>query len=132
MMEWWGRYVGLPFLDGGRDLSGLDCWGLVRMVYAERLGVALPEYGEISAKDLVRVARAMEVGKNDGWQTVSVPQALDVALMRSGQGGRLVVHVGVMVDNRRVLHVEQATAAVVVPVSHFSVAGRIMGYRRLM
>ena len=127
-MDWFAPYVGLPFGDGPGQLT---CWGLVRRVYADRAGVDLPAYGEISAKDLIRVARAMAAAKDDGWLAVSVPQALDVALMRSGRGGAAVVHVGVMVDNARVLHVEAASAAVVVPIRHHSIAGRIVGYRRL-
>lgn len=131
-MVWWSEYVGLPFQDGGRGPHVYDCWGLVVRIYRDQLGVTLPSYGEISARDLVRIARAMEAGKDDGWQEITSPKALDVVLMRSGRGGQRVVHVGVMVDAQRVLHVEEAAAAAVVPVAHFSVAGRIIGYRRLL
>lgn len=130
MTGWWAQYVGAPFAAGGRGPQ-YDCWGLIVAIYRRHLGIVLPDYGEISAHDLARVAREMATGKDgDGWRPVDVPQAFDVALMRSGRGGRLVVHVGVMVDGRRLLHVEAASAAVVVPVTHISVAGRIMGYRR--
>ena len=125
-MNWWAQYVGIPFGDGPGELH---CWGLVRAVYLDRLGVDLPAYGEISAHDLLRAARAMAAGKDDGWREVTDIQALDVCLMGSV---RLVVHVGVMIDSRRLLHVQEASAAVVVPVTHISVAGRIMGYRRLI
>jgi cell wall-associated NlpC family hydrolase len=130
-VTWWASYVGTPFRDGGRGQDGLDCWGLVVACYRDILGVELPGYGEISARDLARVARAMSTGKDDGWRPVDDPVAMDVALMRAGNGGRLVVHVGVMVDRDRVLHTEAGTAVVVVPVKHFSIAGRIAGYRRL-
>ena len=129
-MDWWLKWVGLPFEDGGRGPHSYDCWGLLRAVYAERLGVDLPSYGEISARDLARIARAMEAGKDDGWQECG-PAPLAAVLMRSGRGGQRVVHVGVMADERRLLHVEEAAAAAVVPITHFSVAGRIVGFRRL-
>lgn len=131
-MDWWHRYIGLPFQDGGRGPHVFDCWGLVRDVYARELGVVLPSYGEISAHDLVRVAREMSAGQDDGWWLIGTPAPFDVCLMRAPRGRAAVVHVGVMVDGRRVLHIEAATAAVVVPVTHFSVAGRVMGYRRRM
>lgn len=131
MSDWWGRYVGLGFADGGRGPLSYDCWGLVRAVYADRLQVDLPSYGEISAHDLVRVARAMGGAKDAGWLAVTEPRVFDVALMRSGRGGCQVVHVGVMVDSFRVLHTEPATGAAVVQLAHRSVAGRIVGYRRL-
>ena len=124
------KSVGTPWISGGRDWSGWDCWGCVRLCYRECLGVDLPSYGEISARDLARIARQMETAKDDGWRQIGTPRALDVVLMRSGRGGARVVHVGVMVDANRLLHVEEAAATAVVPVTHFSVAGRIVGYRR--
>lgn len=127
-LNWWGRYIGIPF---GETDGALTCWGLVRRVYSDILSVELPAYGEISARDLVRVARAFSAGQDDGWSSVATPESLDVALMRSGRGGRLVVHVGVMADARRVLHVEEGAATAIVPITHFSVAGRIIGFRRL-
>jgi cell wall-associated NlpC family hydrolase len=121
MTAWWGKYIGLPYADA-------HCWELVRRVYQDRMGVDLPSYGEVSARDLVKVARTMADGAaGDGWLPVAIPQALDVALMR---GRHHVWHVGVMVDPANVLHTEIATGAVVVPVSHPMVRGRITGFRR--
>lgn len=128
-MDWTGAYVGLPF---GAGAGAVTCWSLVARVFAEQRGVALPAYGEISARDLLRIARAMRDGSGvaDGWLKVVAPQAFDVCLMRGPQGGAAVVHVGVMASASRLLHVEEASAAVVVPVRHFSVAHRIAGFRR--
>lgn len=126
-MDWYAKYIGLPFGEGQGEVT---CWSLVARIYRECLAIDLPAYGEISARDLVRVARTMEARKDDGWQAVTDPQAFDVCLMRAPRGGAVVAHVGVMIDAQRVLHVEAASAAVVVPVKHFTVAGRILGYRR--
>lgn len=126
-MSWWAPYVGLPFGEGKGEVT---CWSLVALVYRDCLGIDLPLYGEISARDLVRVARTMEARKDDGWHLVAEPDCFDVCLMRAPRGGSVVAHVGVMVDGQRVLHVEAASAAVVVPIRHFTVAGRILGYRR--
>lgn len=131
-MSWWGAYVGLPFVDGGRDRAGCDCWGLVRLVYRDCLGIDLPSYGEISARDLIRVARAMGDGQAAPcWAAVeAVPVPYDVVLMRARGASRSVAHVGVAVDAARVLHTEAGRGAAVVPLSHISVAGRIVGLRR--
>ena len=126
-MDWYAKYIGLPFGEGQGEVT---CWSLVARIYRECLAIDLPAYGEISARDLVRVARTMEARKDDGWQAVNDPRAFDVCLMRAPRGGAVVAHVGVMIDAQRVLHVEAASAAVVVPVKHFTVAGRILGYRR--
>jgi cell wall-associated NlpC family hydrolase len=133
MRPWWDSYIGLPFGEGPGEVT---CWSLVVRVYAERIGVTLPAYGEISAADLARVARTMEADKDAGWVPPAKPAAFDVALMRgTGAGigtGRRVVHVGVLTDPDHILHVEAASAAVRVPLSHWSVSGRLLGFRRLV
>lgn len=127
-MSWWGPLVGIPFGHGeGQE----TCWSLVRRVYAEQLQIDLPSYGEISALDLIRVARAIGEGQlGEHWRAVSAPRPFDVAIMRNGAGGRAICHVGVMIDAERVLHVQAETDSVVVPVSHYSIAMRLAGFRR--
>lgn len=129
-MTWWHEYIGAPFRDGARGPDEYDCWGLVVAVYRHHLDIALPDYGEISAADMIAVARAMNAGRDvDPWRAVTDPLPFDVATMRHPSSAR-VGHVGVMVDARHVLHIEAATAAAVVPVSHWSVCNRLAGYRR--
>ena len=126
-MSFWGKYIGVPFVDGGRDLAGFDCWGAIWLAYAER-GIDLPDYGEISALDLRRVAREIEGGQ-EAWQPVEEPREFDVVLLRL-YNRRWIGHVGLMVDGRRMLHTEKACSAVVVPLNHYTVRDRIAGFRR--
>lgn len=108
---WAIPYVGIPFADGGRDRAGCDCWGLVRLVYAEVLGIDLPSYGEIAARDVIAATRQIrDASAASPWVPVAGPaQPMDVLVMT----GR-PMHVGVMLDARRVLHVAAETDAVIV------------------
>ena len=112
-VNWTSKFVGVPFIDGGRDIRGVDCYGLVYLVYREVLGIELPGYGEISAHDMARASHRIRTDSAMApWVPVTGPaQAMDVLVMR----GR-PLHVGVMVDAGHVLHVEAATASVIVPV----------------
>lgn len=125
---WFEKYVGLPFVDRGRDWAGVDCWGLVRLVLWVECHIEVPSYGDISAKDLSRVAK--EVGGESGrepWLPVIYANAFDVAVMHKR---RVPVHVGVMTDRTHVLHVEIKTSAVLIDVKHPSVAFRSINYFR--
>lgn len=111
-MNWWGAYIGIAFLDGGRDLAGLDCWGLVARVYADRLGVTLPSHEGIGATDHRGVAQAMQAGCATGpWRRVDTPRAFDVMVARRDHHSRYPGHVGVMIDAQRVLHILQGRDA---------------------
>jgi cell wall-associated NlpC family hydrolase len=127
-MRWMEKYVGLPFKDFGRDFRGVDCWGLVRLVLARECGIIVPSYGEISATDLIRVTSTIKTNANiEPWREVkrNELQAYDVALMR----GR-PMHVGIMTTAKLMLHVEKMTATVLLPLTHPSIAGRLLGFRR--
>lgn len=107
-MSWWGAYIGIPFLDGGRDLDGLDCWGLVAQVYADQLEVRLPLHEGVGAANHRSVAQAMQAGCATGpWHRVESPRDFDVMVARRDHHSRYPGHVGVMVGSSRVLHVLQ-------------------------
>lgn len=129
--SWWGAYVGLPYLDRGRTRSGVDCWGLVMLVYADH-GLTLPGYGDQTCTDLAAVAGAIGGAlEDDVWRDVAgTPRALDVVLMTgpvkvNGQQRRMTIHCGVMVDDFRVLHVERQTDSCVLALDHDSISRRV-------
>lgn len=122
------RYIGLPFGEGP---GAVTCWSLVSRIYADALAIDLPEFGDINPRDLVRVARKITAGAADTiWRDVGVPEPLDVVLMRSARGGLAICHVGVVIDAMTMMHAEETTGVVAVPMQHFTVRHRIAGFRR--
>lgn len=109
------QYIGIPFLDHGRDRSGCDCWGLVRLAYAEQLGIALPdlgdEYSEAYARGEVDEAVGSTVGQEWNVDVTGQPwQPLDVMIFsRAG----VECHVGLYVRPGEMLHVIEGIAAAV-------------------
>lgn len=99
------RYLGVPFLDKGRDPAGWDCWGLYRHVGRE-VGVGdFPSYAESYDKaegegaDKVDAAIAAYLGN---WRRVSVPRPGGAAVFR--KFGRYF-HVGFCLSRNEMLHV---------------------------
>ena len=43
-LSWLNRYIGKPYKYGGRDMEGLDCYGLVKVIYNDRYNLKLPDW----------------------------------------------------------------------------------------
>jgi lipoprotein Spr len=125
------RFVGLPFLDRGRDGNGCDCWGLVRLIYRDLLSIELPSGLEsyAGAGDRAAIAQAINAGLGD-WRPVPPGEeaALDVALL-SRAGARC--HVGVVTQPGWVLHTRQGGESVQEPLRRLERQGySLEGYWR--
>lgn len=130
--DWANNYVGIPFRDNGCGFDGCNCWGLVKIVLWNECGILVPEYGEISAEDLMRAARQIKQDSNARpWIRVQEPREFDVVLMTAKEGGhRICGHAGIMTSATRVLHVWKETAAVNMGISHARVRETIVGFYR--
>ncbi|MBE0598442.1 MAG: C40 family peptidase [Desulfuromonadales bacterium] len=101
---WAAEYVGIPFAEHGRDRCGCDCWGLVRLVLAERFGV---EVSDFEAYRDSRDGAAIEArirAEQERWAAVSEPSPGDVVVLRIA--GR-PHHLGVVIAPSVMLHVER-------------------------
>ncbi len=83
---WAADYVGLPFVARGSARDGVDCWGLVRLVYAERYGIDLPAHTDAyeDPHDSAVCAAAI-ASRRSGWRRLAaaeLPREGDVALLK--------------------------------------------------
>lgn len=123
MTAWASPYIGIPFLDGGRDRTGLDCWGLVRLVLQRETGLSLPGYDGIAAMDARAVRDEIAASAQTAdWIAVdpSAVRRFDVIVLRGriSNGSWPVAaetHVGIAVNEKQMMHVEQGTNTVMVP-----------------
>jgi len=69
---WVRSFIGIKFKDRGRDQDGSDCWGLFRLVYAQRFGLALPsydaEYDHVFDAGGVQDVRTNELDQSGRWE----------------------------------------------------------------
>ena len=103
------EYIGIPYELGGCDRDGLDCWGLVRLVYKEKIGQTLPDFGSptIEAGD---VQLAIQAGLSyELSTTTNEPEDLDVVIARRRV---LSHHAGIYVGGG-VLHASSPAGSVV-------------------
>lgn len=136
-------YVGLPFVDHGRDRGGLDCWGLYRLILKEVAGVDLPSFGEAYADantDGDGIAKAISA-ELPAWKMIAERRATGLAYAVQGQrerplDGLLIrmmgrpVHVGVVVLPGLMLHIERGINSVCEPYTGWAWNKRILGIYR--
>ena len=125
------EYIGIPFKAGGRDRDGLDCWGLVRLVYRERLGVDLPAYdGVFSDTDpeTMRQVGSLMAEQSRQWQQVQQMQPMDVLLIRVNGG--VPSHVALYLGDDWMLHIMEGMDVTQESVRSLRWAKRITGAYR--
>lgn len=94
-LHWAEPLIGTPWAAGRDGPAAYDCWGLVRAVYRDRLGVDLPilvSDERLSDAELRMVARHQKWRRLDDAETL---REFDVVLMRHSSGLR---HVGLAIQ----------------------------------
>ncbi len=133
---WTLQYVGIPFRSHGRDRSGCDCYGLVRLVLAEQFAVAVPSYAgdypdalecaEVAAL-ICRCLFPALPGEGGLWRAVANPGPATVILLRiAGEPW----HVGLVVVERWFLHVRPGTDSCLERYDSIRWRRRIAGFYR--
>lgn len=97
-------YLGLPYKDYGRDRAGCDCFGLVRLVYAESLRIELPLYDTVGPENTAAVdAAARAEADKPLWTEVEEREAILFDVVLFARGG-LLAHCGLLIPPGKVLH----------------------------
>ena len=92
------RYSNIPYVEKGRSRHGVDCYGLLHLVYLQELGIELPlltaKYrcaNKVSYRNVER-----DKGFFVNWEPVEKPDMFDVGLLEKGG----YTHVVICVDKR--------------------------------
>ena len=87
--SWLESYVGLGFKQHGRNIDeGVDCYGLVRLIFAERFGTLLPNFLEQTESEISKVRL----------EPTDTPGKAALIFIRD----RGLPHIGFVVDERSV------------------------------
>jgi cell wall-associated NlpC family hydrolase len=127
---WAGRYIGLPFMERGRDRGGLDCWGLVRLIMAEQFMIALPcfarEYDRTADSDVIGGIVRREAPQ---WRAIPAGEEElgDVIVLRM-RGAPM--HVGTVIGDGQMLHIEKGVNSAIDRYQGLRWRDRIEGFYR--
>ncbi|MEO5341102.1 MAG: C40 family peptidase [Magnetococcus sp. MYC-9] len=127
---WVQRYIGLPYQAHGRDRGGVDCWGLLFLVYREQFAVSIPSYDGLYVDPAERADNAALLtghADRDRWHRVSAAQEGDGVLLRVAG---YPCHVGVAVGQEAFLHVRPGSGVVMESLLGARWRSRIEGFYR--
>lgn len=120
------NYVGLPWREMGRDVSGVDCWGLVYLFYKNELGIELPTYSDVGHGVDHMDTLAIKIHQRmNNWLELKKPQPGDCVLINIF--GR-PTHIGIVVDKSSMLHVSQNADSVIEKFTSPKWSNRIEGF----
>lgn len=129
MYEWTQKYVGIPFVSGGRTEQGLDCYGLIRLIHLNEYNIELPLLNENyedalnaeETKDLFGKYIPVILGHK-----IELPEEKAICLMRTSN--RLLTHVGMYAGDGFIIHARNKTGVVCERINSPLLTGRIEGW----
>lgn len=122
---WSNKYIGIPFLDKGRDTHGIDCWGLVRLVYKQEYNIDLPNFStEYEADDTERM-RDLIAQYKEGWEQIEAPTEGCIVLFNI-MG--VESHIGVAISSTHFLHARDGRDSAIEALDSTGWKKRITGY----
>lgn len=125
---WVERYLRIPYRDMGRNGDGCDCWGLVRIVLAERADIHLPTHATVAASGFN--AKISEEAEHWFHVKQGSEKPFDVVRLRSTFVARGLpvssdIHLGIVTRKGWMLHTEEKTGPVHVRLDHPAIRGRV-------
>jgi len=122
------KYIGIPFEDKGRTAEGLDCWGLLCLIFKEQFNIFIPTFEYSTATNFSEVGKLIEDNIHV-WIKIEpdTRKVGDVILLRLLG---YPVHVGILVDRQRMIHVFKGTNTCLQRINSIVWKKRIQGIYR--
>jgi cell wall-associated NlpC family hydrolase len=72
-LRWLNTYVGIPYEFGGRNMDGVDCYGLVKLIYFDQYDIILPDW-HLDESELITRANLISSQLTEGaWEPLEEP-----------------------------------------------------------
>lgn len=127
ILMWWKKYIGLPFKERGRDMKGVDCYGLLKIIYERELKINLVDYLDFYQHTADKNLAEVIDHEKRKWEEVSQPKQFDVVLIKM-QG--LPMHLGVMCSGNNMIHCMEGINTAYENIASMRWSTRVMGFYR--
>lgn len=125
-------YIGILYVKNGRDAAkdgGLDCWGLLRLVFSEQYSITLPRLDALQVIDdrKTMVHQVEDFGLYGLVEPVADCQEGDIGVFNIIGDP---VHVGIILSNTHMLHTQLSSGCVVEKYASHKWSRRLQGIYR--
>jgi cell wall-associated NlpC family hydrolase len=110
------KYLGVPYQHKGRTLAGLDCWGLVKMIYAD-LGFNLLDIENYDENWIFGNKNYFIENYHKEWRKVEKPELFDGILFINIKGD--IIHAGIYLSAGRFIHTNHKQGTVISQFSNY-------------
>ena len=134
-------YVGVPFLEHGRTMKGVDCYGLIKHVYEHALGKKdIPDFiyknntAFVFAKEFHKyIIKISEAGAKVGDLVVfSLGCVAPVSVGMPQVSSNRVIHMGVYLGRGKFLHADRNAGVVQGNMNDNRFSSRLVGIFRII
>jgi len=123
-IDWVQKYTVIPYVNGGRDFSGIDCYGIVYLVYKTERNIIIPTFEELAyseywykKKSTYKICQnaCRELVEKRFFFEVEKPKTFDM-LVFMDEDRRISQHVGIYVGRGRFLEAPSEYSPAVISV----------------
>jgi cell wall-associated NlpC family hydrolase len=128
---WFGKYMNIEFAEKGRTIEGLDCWGLVQLVYKHELGIELPDYLECyeTTNDRDKLAEVINKESDLYWKHPKLGEEKEFDIIILNMRG-VPMHVGIVTKQGYMIHCAKGINTVHENYKNMRWANKIKGFAR--
>lgn len=116
MTKWLGKPYRTPLTEG----VGFQCWQFAYQVMTEEFKSVIPDYSECSLEE----ASMKIITKLEEWNRIPEPEEGCLVILNVGE----YVHCGVMVDERKFIHILPNRESTIEDIEHRIWRNRIEGF----
>lgn len=108
------KYIGIPFVHRGRTKNGVDCYGLITLIYKSELGINLFDI-ETYQKKWYEKHNLFINNYYRQWGKIDIDklQVYDVILFSIGDSKLIPSHVGLYIGEDRFIHCMENSSVII-------------------
>jgi len=127
--SWASKYIGIPYKAKGTTLKGMDCLGLLELIYKEQLNIELPfnEHLEVENDKQMEIATNSIINGKEKWKQLVWPEKFCVININILG---YPVHFGLCLNDEYMIHSLKGHNSVIERFTGIKWSSRVEGFYR--